>query len=119
MSFVAGADQAADLVFVEPASQPQRVEAALVQQLVRLRWPSEAEGVRWTLLECGELTAPQLALFPDPPQPGSVLADVAQKLSGRYSAALLRATIPDASHPLPERRSVLAPLRPRGHLPKK
>ena len=67
VSFVAGADQAADLLFVEPASQPARVQAALVQQLVRLACPSEAEVVRWTLLECGELAASQLTLFADPP----------------------------------------------------
>ena len=71
VSFVAGADQAADLLFVEPASQPARVEAALVQQLVRLACPSEAEVVRWTLLECGELAASQLRLFAHPPPAGS------------------------------------------------
>ena len=70
LSFVAGADQAADVVFVEPASQAARVEAALVQQLVRLRWPSEAEAVRWMLLECGELSAPQLGLFGEPRRRG-------------------------------------------------
>ena len=84
LSFVAGADQAADVVFVEPAREAARVEAALVQQLVRLRWPSEAEAVRWRLLECGELAAPQLGLFGEPPPGGSVLAEVAGKLTGRY-----------------------------------
>ena len=100
VSFVAGADQAADLVFVEPASQAARVEAALVQQLVRLRWPSEAEAVRWTLLECGELAAPQLGLFGEPAQAGSGLAEVAQKLAGRYGGALMRASVVDAGHPV-------------------
>ncbi len=40
--------------------------------------------MRWTLLECGELTAPQLTLFGEPPPAGSGLAEVAGKLAGRY-----------------------------------
>lgn len=107
VSFVAGADQAADVVFVEPAREAARVEAALVQQLVRLRWPSEAEVVRWTLLECGELTAPQLRLFGEPPPAGSVLAEVAGKLAGRYGGVLMRAAVVDAGHPVAERRGGL------------
>lgn len=83
-----------------------------MQQLVRLRWPSEAEAVCWTLIECGELTAPQLTLFPDPLQPKSALADVTQKLSNRYGTSLLQASLLDPNHPVPERRGVLMPLRP-------
>lgn len=113
VSFVAGADQAADLVFVEPASQAARVEAALVQQLVRLRWPNEAEAVRWTLLECGELTAPQLGLFGETVQAGSGLADVAGKLGGRYGGVLMRASVVDAGHPVAERRGGMVAIVPR------
>jgi nucleotidyltransferase/DNA polymerase involved in DNA repair len=110
MSFVTGAEQAADLLFVEPTSQPQRVQAALVQQLLRMRWLSEVEAVRWTLLECGELLAPQLTLFPDPPQRLTALQDLTQKLSSRYGPYLFKAGLPQANHPIPERRSALLAL---------
>ena len=112
VSFVAGADQAADVVFVEPASQAARVEAALVQQLVRMRWPSEAEAVRWTLPECGELSAPQLGLFGEPAQGRSGLAEVAGKLAGRYGGVLMRASVVDAGHPVAERRGGLVAIGP-------
>jgi hypothetical protein len=110
VSFVAGEQQSADLVFVEPASQARRVQAALVQQLCRMRWPSEVEMVQWTLLECGELTAPQLTLFAQPGQRLRSLNDLADKLSSRYSPLLFQANLLHATHPVPERRSVLQPL---------
>ena len=110
VSFVSGEQQSADLVFVEPASQTQRVQAALVQQLCRLRWPSEVEKVQWTLLGCGELTAPQLTLFAEPGQRLRALSDLAGSLSSRYSPLLFQAHLAHATHPVPERRSVLQPL---------
>jgi nucleotidyltransferase/DNA polymerase involved in DNA repair len=110
VSFVAGEPQSADLVFVEPASQPPRVQAALVQQLCRLRWPSAVDKVQWTLLECGELSAPQLALFPDPDRRLCALDDLARQLSSRYGACLFQPALSQAGHPVPERRSALLPL---------
>ena len=110
VSFVAGEQQSADLVFVEPATQPQRVQAALVQQLCRMRWPSEVEKVQWALLECGELAAPQLSLLAEPQQRLRALSDLAGSLSSRYSSLLFQACLPHANHPVPERRSVLQPL---------
>lgn len=109
-SFVVGKEQAADLAFVEAAVQPSRVEAALVQQLLRLRWPSEMETVHWTLLQSGELAAPQLSLFSDSPQRFVTLADLAQTLSTRYNARLFQAALAEANHPIPERRGALLPL---------
>jgi hypothetical protein len=86
------------------------VQAALMQQLCRLTWPSEVEAVQWALLQCGELVAPQLTLFPDPPQGLGALANLAQKLSSRYGHHLFQAILPHANHPIPERRSALLPL---------
>ena len=94
VSFVAGEQQSADLVFVEPATQPQRVQAALVQQLCRMRWPSEVEKVQWTLLECGELAAPQLTLLAEPQQRLRALSDLAGSLSSRYSSLLVSSLSP-------------------------
>lgn len=108
--FAGGEDLPVDLAFVEPVSQVQRLQAAVVQQLLRLRWPGEVEALQWTLLESGELVAPQLALFSDPPQRLSALADLAQKLSSRYSPYLFQAGLPQANHPIPERRNILQPL---------
>jgi nucleotidyltransferase/DNA polymerase involved in DNA repair len=108
--FTVGAPQTADLLFVEPAAEPQRVQAALIQQLCRMRWSGEVEKVHWTLLACGELTAPQLALFADPPARLRSLGELAEKLSSRYSALLLQAAITHTHHPVPERRGALLPL---------
>jgi hypothetical protein len=115
--FTVGAPQTADLLFVEPAAEPPRVQAALIQQLCRMRWPSEVEKVQWTLLACGELTAPQLALFPDPPSGLRSLGELAEKLSSRYRALLLQAAITHAQHPVPERRGTLLPLVAPPELP--
>jgi protein ImuB len=109
--FAAAEAQGTELTFVEPASQPPRVQAALVQQLYRLHWPGEVEIVRWALLESGELVAPQLALFADPPKRLAALEDLAQQLSSRYGASLFRAAVSQSNHPVPERRSALLPLR--------
>ena len=61
--FVDGEEGHGALDFVEPTTQPSRVQAALVQQLCALRWPSALQAIRWTLLATGELVAPQLSLF--------------------------------------------------------
>jgi hypothetical protein len=108
-AFVTGADQCTDIAFVEPASSAARVEIAVTQALYGLRWPSEVEAMRWTLLETGELVAPQLGLFPDPP-PFDGLAQLAQALSVRHGASLFHAAIAQSNHPIPERRSALLPL---------
>jgi nucleotidyltransferase/DNA polymerase involved in DNA repair len=110
VSFVAGEQQSADLVFVEPASQARRMQAVLVQQLCRMRWPSKVESVQWTLLECGELTTPQLTLFAESNQRLRSLSDLADKLSSRYSPLLFQANLPHATHPVPERRGAFQPL---------
>lgn len=112
VDFGGGAQQAVDLVFVEPASQPSHVQAALVQQLCRLRWPGAVEKVQWTLLACGELSASQLSLLPEPSGRPRSLHDLAAQLSSRGSYCLLRATVPQANHPVPERRSAWQPLVP-------
>jgi hypothetical protein len=105
--FAAAASQTVDLLFVEPATRPERVQAALVQQLCRLRWPAAVVQVRWTLLECGELSAPQLSLLPTSPGRLHSLHDLAEQLSSRYSPYLFEAAVPQPAHPVPERRSVL------------
>jgi hypothetical protein len=112
VDFVVGEPQTADLVFVEPASQAARVQAALVQQLCRLRWPGAVQKVQWTLLECGEISAPQLRLLPESPGRLHSLHDLAGHLASRYGPFLFRATVPEAAHPVPERRSALQLLAP-------
>lgn len=108
--FVAAGTQSAEITFVEPASQPPRVQAALVQQLLRLRWPGAVESVRWALLAAGELVAPQLPLFAAAPGRLVPLDDLARLLSSRYPESLFRGDVPLANHPIPERRSALLPL---------
>jgi hypothetical protein len=52
-----------------------------------------------------------LTLFPEPPQRLAALDEIAEKLAGRYAAALFHATVAHATHPAHERRSALTLLR--------
>jgi len=125
MVFVAGADQSMDpmqsidITFVEPASQAERVQAAVTQGLGRLIWPAEVETVRWALLQTGELLPPQLALFAEPPPQFDNLPALAQRLAVRDGGAhLFQATVAQSNHPIPERRGALLPLsKGAGHVP--
>jgi DNA polymerase IV len=105
LAFVTGGERACELTFVEPASQPGRVQAALVQQICGVRWLAEVEAARWTLLETGELAAPQLSLFAETPTRLAALSEIAEKLGSRYGALFFQGRIEDGGHPLPERRS--------------
>lgn len=108
--FVAGADQSTELVFVEAASGVERMQAAVMQGLCRLRWPSEVEAVRWALLETGELLAPQLGLYADAAQRYDGLSALAQTLAVGHGGSLFQAAVAQATHPVPERRGALLPL---------
>jgi protein ImuB len=105
LAFVTGGERVCELTFVEPASQPGRVQAALVQQICGVRWLAEVEAARWTLLETGELAAPQLSLFAETPTRLAALSEIAEKLGSRYGALFFQGRIEDGGHPLPERRS--------------
>jgi hypothetical protein len=70
-----------------------------------VRWPAEVEAARWTLLETGELAAPQLSLFAETPTRLAALSEIAEKLGSRYGALFFQGRIEDGEHPLPERRS--------------
>jgi hypothetical protein len=110
LAFVTGGERTCELTFVEPASQPGRVEAALVQQLAALHWPGAVERVRWTLLATGELAAPQLSLFDTSPAHRGDLHTLAAKLGGRYGKIFFQGQVTEAGHPLPERRAAFFPL---------
>ena len=103
LHFDTGSARTIECVFIEPVSHDQRLRALLAYQLQTLHWPSELSSARITLLEHGELVTRQLSLFATDDAP-SPLPSLAQKLSGRYSGLLFRATLTDANHPLPERR---------------
>lgn len=105
LDFVAAADRNVDLTFVEPASQPGRVQAAVVQQLAAHSWPGEVQAVRWQALATGELMAQQPTLFYAPDGRLASLDAVVEGLSGRYGAALLRSQVVEPGHPVAERRS--------------
>ena len=106
LSFVTGGERACDLTFVEPASQPGRVQAALVQQLCALRWPAEVQAATWTILETGELAAPQLALFDTSVDRLAPIAEIARKLAGRHGALFFQGRLHEETHPVAERRSM-------------
>jgi protein ImuB len=108
VAFVGGATRTLDLTFVEPASQPGRVQAALVQRLCASSWPAPVQSVRWQALATGELAAPQLSLLTEPVSPAPrlvALNEVAHKLLPRYGTLFFRAAVADPRHPIPERRA--------------
>ena len=105
LDFVAAADHHLDLTFVEPASQPARVEAALVQQLTALTWPGAVQAVRWQALATGELMAQQPTLFDLPDARSDTAAGVSAALAVRYGAVLWRSQVVEPGHPVAERRS--------------
>lgn len=109
LRFTTGSEGSVDLTFVEPASEAQRVQAAVTGRLCRLVWPAEVEAVQWALLQTGELLAPQMALFEDAPRHESLPA-LARQLAVRGGASLYQATVTQANHPVPERRSALLSL---------
>lgn len=110
VSFVTGGASAGDMTFVEPASEPGRVQVALVQHLCSLRWPSEVQSVQWALLEAGELAAPQLTLFAEPLLRLAPIAAIAQQLSSRYGPLFSQPHLTNPTHPVPERRGALLTL---------
>ena len=110
LAFATGGERTCELTFVEPASQPHRVEAAMVQQLAALHWPGAVERVRWTLLATGEVAAPQLTLFDISPAHRDDLRTLAAKLGSRYGKIFLQGQVTEAGHPLPERRAAFFPL---------
>lgn len=105
LDFVAAADRSVDLTFVEPASQPGRLQAAVVQQLAAHVWPGEVQAVRWQALATGELMAQQPTLFDTADGRPAALDTVAEGLTGRYATTLLRSQVVDPGHPVAERRS--------------
>jgi len=90
--------------FVEPVNQAGRIEAALVQQLGAQPWPGALASVCWTLLAAGELVVTQLALFAEPVNHLTTLAEIAGPLTGRYGAVFQQGRRENALHPLAERR---------------
>ena len=97
--------RAIDCTFIEPVSDERRVRATIAHQLQVLNWPAELAGVKIAPLEIGELVPRQLTLFPMDAE-RSPLAQLAQKLSGRYTNIFFQPRLDDSRHPLPERRVV-------------
>ena len=105
LDFIAAADQSLDLTFVEPASQPARIQAAMVQQLTALTWPGPVQAVRWQALATGELLAQQPSLFDLPDVSPDAPAAAPAALAVRYGAVLWRGQVIEPGHPVAERRS--------------
>ncbi len=103
--------RAIDCTFVEPVCDEARVGAAISHQLEILNWPAELSGVKIAVLETGELVPRQLTLFPMDVQRSPFAApppaQLAGKLSGRYSHIFFQPRLEEARHPLPERRAAL------------
>lgn len=105
LDFVTAADRCVDVTFVEPASQPARVQAALVERLTALTWPGAVQSVRWQALATGELLAQQPTLFALPDGQPTALDAASAALVGRYGDALWRSQVVEPGHPVAERRS--------------
>lgn len=105
LDFVAHADQHVDVTFVEAASQPARVRAALTQRLCARPWPSAVQQVGWQVLAAGELLAQQPTLFDTPEERPTSFDAVSEGLAGCYGAVLWRSQVMEPAHPVAERRS--------------
>ncbi len=118
LHFVAAGARMLDITFITPAGQPERVQAALAQQLHALIWPGEVERIETSVREVGELVAGQLSLFAggldDTPSEGDginpPLAALAHRWTGRYGRVFYCGQICDARHPVPERVFRLQPV---------
>ena len=111
LRFLGGATRAVHLVCLETVDRPARLEALLAPRLRAVPWPSPLEELQVTLLETGEAPLRQAALFPEfqegPEEaPGEApwLAGL-RELVARHGPVLYRASLAEASHPLPERRA--------------
>jgi protein ImuB len=114
LHFVEDSARTLDLAFVEPVSQPERLQIALTQRLLALSWPAELSRILIGPIERAELAAHQPVLFPDLETPGSrgrnPLMEIAHQLANRYGPLFFRGEVVNANHPLPSRRSLLQPL---------
>jgi hypothetical protein len=106
--------RAIDCTFVEPVCDESRFRATVSHQLQILNWPAELSGLSLSLLEFGELMPRQLTLFEvdesSPAETRSPLAQIAERLAGRYGQIFFHPRLADQGHPLPERRVALQTL---------
>ncbi len=118
LRFWGATPRAIDVTFIEPASRPARVHAALAQQLQMLIWPGDLERLDLDFVEVGEVVAGQLSLFGATLEgEGGVdgefgeggdaeklpLAELAHRWTGRYGRIFFYGQIHDALHPVHER----------------
>lgn len=102
--FVNHERRALDLLWIEPVSQPARLRAHLSNQLSGLNWPTALDRLVVTQAVVSELPAIQMLLFAEATTERATLDVVAGPLKHRYGAIFLRGSVPDALHPIDERR---------------
>lgn len=111
LHFLAATPRVLDVTFIEPASQPARVQAALAQHLQTLVWPGDLERLDVDFVDVGELVAGQLSLFGATLEgeggadevESLPLAELAHRWTGRYGRVFFYGQIHDALHPVHER----------------
>lgn len=112
LAFGEGESLAVELRRVEPVSGGEDLAMWIDHGVGGLAWPGELAAITATVLDVGDLSAPQLALFPLDEKPPVTLAELAAPLAGRYETIFHRAQIHDPSHPVAGDRWRLAPLVP-------
>jgi nucleotidyltransferase/DNA polymerase involved in DNA repair len=110
LHFMEGSKRVLDCAFVEPVGYGRRLREALSTRLQALSWPGELSRLTVTVLDVGELVCRQLSLFPELDEERSALAELVERLGGRYGELFFRGQVVEGSHPLAERRSSYASL---------
>jgi len=112
LRFIDGNLRRDEITFIDPCSRAQepsgrgwaRLRDALTHRLQTPAWPAELERMSIAILETAELPAQQLSLFPQELEPSAPLQTLVQKLASRYGSPFFKGEIPQARHPLAERR---------------
>lgn len=105
LHFVTGPNRELRVTFIEPASDPGRVRAALAQRLQTLVWHDEVDRLVLQIVETGELASGQLSLFQGGDTVGEDALSLVEQLAIRYGNVFFQGEILETIHPAHDRIS--------------
>jgi hypothetical protein len=105
LHFVTGPNRDLSITFIDAASDPERVRAALAQRLQTLVWHDEVDRLVLQITETGELAAGQLSLFQDGNAASKEASSLVEQLAIRYGNVFFQGEIVEEAHPAHDKRS--------------